>query len=189
MKTNIPEAALANPDIALANDGIRTCVHLHGICLSHCPTYQVRHDETDSPRGRIVLIREMYEQGGTPDAKTVEHLDRCLTCLACEAICPSGVQYSKLIGHGLEHVEATYRRPLLRRVIRRTLTVLIPSSRLFRLGTPSGETGPAVQMDVLGIASRHARHDTEKRLTPRESCGSPTGFPRTGDPPGAGQYS
>jgi len=105
MKTSIPEAALANPDIALANDIIRTCVHC-GICLSHCPTYQVRHDENDSPRGRIMLIRDMYEQGGTPDAKTVEHLDRCLECLACEAICPSGVQYSKLIGHGLEHVES-----------------------------------------------------------------------------------
>jgi glycolate oxidase iron-sulfur subunit len=140
MKTNIPEAALANPDIALSNDIIRTCVHC-GICLSHCPTYQVRHDENDSPRGRIMLMRNMYEQNGAPDAKTVEHLDRCLTCLACEAICPSGVEYSKLIAHGREHVEATYRRPLSQRVIRRALTVLIPKPRLFRLGLLAGKLG------------------------------------------------
>jgi glycolate oxidase iron-sulfur subunit len=140
VKTNISEAALANPDIALSNDIIRTCVHC-GICLSHCPTYQVRHDENDSPRGRILLMRNMYEQEGAPDEKTVEHLDRCLTCLACEAICPSGVQYSKLIAHGREHVEATYRRPLSQRVIRRALTVLVPSPGLFRLGLLAGKLG------------------------------------------------
>jgi glycolate oxidase iron-sulfur subunit len=140
MKTDIPTAALADPDIALSNDIIRTCVHC-GICLSHCPTYQVRHDENDSPRGRIILMRNMYEQKGAPDAKTVQHLDRCLTCLACEAICPSGVEYSKLIAHGREHVEATYRRPLSQRIIRRALTVLIPKPRLFRLGLLAGKLG------------------------------------------------
>jgi glycolate oxidase iron-sulfur subunit len=140
MKTNIAAAALADPDIALSNDIIRDCVHC-GICLSHCPTYQVRHDENDSPRGRIMLMRHMYEQGGAPDAKTVEHLDRCLTCLACEAICPSGVKYSQLIGHAREHIEQTYRRPILERLIRRTLTVLIPSPKLFRLGLVAGKLG------------------------------------------------
>jgi glycolate oxidase iron-sulfur subunit len=149
VKTNIPEAVLANPDIALSNDIIRTCVHC-GICLSHCPTYQVRHDENDSPRGRIVLMRNMYEQGGAPDAKTVEHLDRCLTCLACEAICPSGVQYSKLIAHGREHVEATYRRPVLQRVIRRALTLLIPNPRLFRLGLFAGKLAQPLKWMFVG---------------------------------------
>jgi glycolate oxidase iron-sulfur subunit len=138
VKTSIPEAALANPDVALSSDIIRACVHC-GICLSHCPTYQVRHDENDSPRGRIMLMRHMYEQGGSPDAKTVEHLDRCLTCLACEAICPSGVKYSKLIGYGRQHVEQTYRRPLLHRFMRRALTLLIPNPRLFRLGLFAGK--------------------------------------------------
>ena len=137
MKTSIPQAALADPTIALSNDIIRDCVHC-GICLSHCPTYQVRHDENDSPRGRIMLMRHMYEQGGCPDAKTVEHLDRCLTCLACEAICPSGVKYSKLIGHGRQHVEQNCRRPVLQRLIRRALTILIQNPRLFRLGLLAG---------------------------------------------------
>jgi glycolate oxidase iron-sulfur subunit len=133
MRTNIPEAALADPGTLLANDIIRTCVHC-GICLSHCPTYQIRHDENDSPRGRIILMRNMFEEDRAPDAKTVEHLDRCLTCLACEAICPSGVQYSKLIAHGRERIESTYRRPFVQRVIRRVLVVLIPNPRLFTIG-------------------------------------------------------
>jgi glycolate oxidase iron-sulfur subunit len=133
MRTNIPEAALADPGTLLANDIIRTCVHC-GICLSHCPTYQIRHDENDSPRGRIILMRNMFEENRAPDAKTVEHLDRCLTCLACEAICPSGVQYSKLIGHGREQLESTYRRPFVQKIIRRMLTVLIPNPRLFTIG-------------------------------------------------------
>jgi glycolate oxidase iron-sulfur subunit len=110
VRTDIPKAALAAPGIALANDVLRTCVHC-GICLSHCPTYQVRHDENDSPRGRIVLMRNMFEQGGVPDAKTVEHLDRCLGCLACEAICPSGVQYSKLVRQGNISNDTTRGRP------------------------------------------------------------------------------
>lgn len=149
MKTLISEAALADPDIALSNDIIRTCVHC-GICLSHCPTYQVRHDENDSPRGRIVLIRHMYEQGGAPDGKTVEHLDRCLTCLACEAICPSGVQYSKLIAHGREHIESSYRRPLSQRAIRRMLTLLIPHPRLFRFGLLAGNLARPVRRIFKG---------------------------------------
>ncbi|MGF6769984.1 glycolate oxidase iron-sulfur subunit [Paraburkholderia sp. GAS199] len=133
MRTNLSAEALADPAVALSNDIIRTCVHC-GICLSHCPTYQVRHDENDSPRGRIILIRNMLEENRAPDEKTVKHLDRCLTCLACEAICPSGVQYSKLIAHGREHIEQTYRRPLIQRVMRAMLTVLLPNPRLFRIG-------------------------------------------------------
>jgi len=140
MKTSIPSSALADPGIALSDAIIRNCVHC-GICLSHCPTYQVRHNENDSPRGRIMLMRHMYEQGVAPDAKTVEHLDRCLTCLACEAICPSDVKYSALIGQGREYIEKTYHRPIAQKLIRRMLTLLIPSPRLFRLGLAAGKLG------------------------------------------------
>jgi glycolate oxidase iron-sulfur subunit len=88
----------------------------------------------DIPRGRIILMRNMFEEDRAPDAKTVEPLDRCLTCLACEAICPSGVQYSKLIAHGRERIESTYRRPIMEKVVRHMLTVLIPNPRLFTIG-------------------------------------------------------
>jgi glycolate oxidase iron-sulfur subunit len=179
MKTNIPGAALANPDIALSNDIIRTCVHC-GICLSHCPTYQVRLDENDSPRGRITLMRNMYEQQGAPDARTVEHLDRCLTCLACEAICPSGVEYSKLIGHGREHIEATYRRPLLQRIIRRTLTVLIPNPRLFRLGLLAGTLGQPFKWMFSGPLRAMLDMTPKKRLPRTSPVDHPQVFPAQG---------
>lgn len=67
-----------------------------GICLPHCPTYNLTQDEGDSPRGRISLIQGIA--GGVLDSKRASrHLDRCLGCLACQAVCPSGVNYSQLI--------------------------------------------------------------------------------------------
>lgn len=149
MRTNISAQALTDPAVSLSNDIIRTCVHC-GICLSHCPTYQVRHDENDSPRGRIILVRNLLENDRAPDEKTVKHLDRCLTCLACEAICPSGVQYSKLIAHGREHVEKTYRRPLLQRAMRSMLTVLLPNPRLFKIGLLLGRLARPAQAFLKG---------------------------------------
>lgn len=149
LRTDLAAQALASPDIALSNDIIRTCVHC-GVCLSHCPTYQVRHDENDSPRGRIVLMRNMLEQGGTPDAKTVEHLDRCLSCLACEAICPSGVKYSKLIAQGREHVEAHYPRPVVQRAMRHLLAKLIPNPRLFRVALIAGRAARPMRRFFAG---------------------------------------
>ena len=178
MKTSIPEAALADPDIALSNDIIRDCVHC-GICLSHCPTYQVRHDENDSPRGRILLMRHMYEQGG-PDAKTVEHLDRCLTCLACEAICPSGVRYSKLVGHGRQYIEETYRRPLLQRAIRHALTILIQHPRLFRLGLSVGKLSQPFKRAFSGSLRAMLEMTPRAKLSRASDVDRPQVFPARG---------
>ncbi len=64
-----------------------------GLCLPHCPTYGVTADEGDSPRGRISLMRGMME--GTLDVspKLEDHLDGCLSCRACELVCPAEVPY------------------------------------------------------------------------------------------------
>jgi glycolate oxidase iron-sulfur subunit len=82
MQTSFSQEQLANPEIAEANSILETCVH-YGFCTNVCPTYVLTGDENDSPRGRIDLIRAMLEQGGAPPPKTVHHLDRCLSCLAC----------------------------------------------------------------------------------------------------------
>ena len=82
MQTNFTPEQLRDPALAEANGILRSCVHC-GFCTATCPTYQVLGDELDSPRGRIYLIKEMLETGRPADARTVKHIDRCLSCLAC----------------------------------------------------------------------------------------------------------
>ena len=80
MQTQFTPEQLADPATARANKVLRSCVHC-GLCTATCPTYQVFGDELDSPRGRIYLIKDMLEKGRPADAKTVRHIDRCLSCL------------------------------------------------------------------------------------------------------------
>ena len=132
MQTFFSDEQLAIPKLAEANKILRTCVHC-GFCTATCPTYQVLGDELDSPRGRIYLIKEMLETGRPADAKTVKHLDRCLSCLACVTTCPSGVDYMHLIDQARAYVEETYRRPLGDRLLRGLLARVIPHPTRFRL--------------------------------------------------------
>jgi len=74
---------------------VQSCVHC-GFCLPTCPTYRVLGQETDSPRGRILLMKEVLE-GKIAADDAQPHIDRCLGCLACETSCPSGVKYGELL--------------------------------------------------------------------------------------------
>jgi len=132
MQTNFLPHLLADPDTALAEKILRKCVHC-GFCTATCPTFLELGDELDSPRGRIWLIKEMLETGWPADAETVTHLDRCLSCLSCMTTCPSGVDYMHLVDHARAHVESTYRRPLIDRVMRRGLSIVLTRPTLFRL--------------------------------------------------------
>src|ERR1700754_3907133 len=132
MQTNFTLAQLADPDIAEANGILRACVHC-GFCTATCPTYVLLGDELDSPRGRIYLIKEMLERDAPATPEVVKHIDRCLSCLSCMTTCPSGVHYMHLVDHAREHVEATYRRPLLDRLMREFLANVMPYPRRLRL--------------------------------------------------------
>jgi len=140
MQTNFTEQHLKEPGIQRANEILRTCVHC-GFCTATCPTYQVLGDELDSPRGRIYLIKDMLENQRTPDDKTVKHIDRCLSCLACMTTCPSGVHYMHLIDHAREYVENTYKRPLSDRLLRWVLAQVIPYPTRFRLALLGAKIG------------------------------------------------
>ena len=140
MQTNFTPEQLADPAIARSNEILRSCVHC-GFCTATCPTYQVLGDELDSPRGRIYLIKDMLENDRPADARTVKHIDRCLSCLACMTTCPSGVHYMHLVDHAREHIEKTYRRPVADRALRWLLARILPYPGRFRLALLGAKIG------------------------------------------------
>lgn len=102
---------------------LRSCVHC-GFCNATCPTYQLLGDELDGPRGRIYQIKQVLE--GDPVTSSLRnHLDRCLTCRACETTCPSGVNYHQLLDIGREIVEEQLPRPRLLRLQRKLLIFVL----------------------------------------------------------------
>ena len=131
METRFTLAQLADPNLAVSEKILRSCVHC-GFCISHCPTYMLLGDELDSPRGRIYLIKDMLENDRPASPHVVKHLDRCLSCLACMSTCPSGVNYMHLVDHARLHVEKTYKRPVLDRLIRSFLVHILPKPKTFR---------------------------------------------------------
>ncbi|HBS98306.1 MAG TPA: glycolate oxidase iron-sulfur subunit [Citreicella sp.] len=140
MQTKFTEAQLADPGTARANQILRSCVHC-GFCTATCPTYQVLGDELDSPRGRIYLIKDMLENERVPDEKTVTHIDRCLSCLACMTTCPSGVHYMHLVDHARAYIEERYRRPWPDRALRWLLARILPHPMRFRLALAAAKLG------------------------------------------------
>jgi len=129
MQTSLLESFRSTPDGAEADAILRACVHC-GFCLATCPTYQLLGDELDSPRGRIYLMKQVFE-GATPTAKTQAHLDRCLTCRACETTCPSGVRYGRLVDIGRGVVESRVPRGAWARLQRWLLRHVMVEPRRF----------------------------------------------------------
>jgi glycolate oxidase iron-sulfur subunit len=125
MQTNFSLTALADAHVSESEKILRACVHC-GFCTATCPTYLLLGDEADSPRGRIYLIKDMLEAGRDADARTVKHVDRCLSCLSCMTTCPSGVNYMHLVDHARAHIEKTYTRPFLDRALRAVLAAILP---------------------------------------------------------------
>ena len=124
MQTHTSEHYLNTAQGQEAEGILRSCVHC-GFCLATCPTYQLLGDERDSPRGRIYLIKQILEDQPVT-SKTQTHLDRCLSCQACETTCPSGVKYGRLIDIGRELVDQQVVRSPINRLQRFILKKLLP---------------------------------------------------------------
>src|SRR5258705_1340229 len=136
MQTNLADWIKDTPQGKEADAILRMCVHC-GFCTATCPTYQLLGDELDGPRGRIYLIKQMLE-GNTVTSKTQLHLDRCLTCRACETICPSGVRYGRLVDIGRQLVDAQVPRSPNQRVRRWLLRKSLLSRPLVALAVAAG---------------------------------------------------
>ncbi len=136
MRTAFTDEQLKDSGTADAARAIRACVHC-GMCNATCPTYQITGDELDGPRGRIYLLKQALE-GQPVSAMTLKHLDRCLSCRACETTCPSGVQYHRLYDIGREAVVDQVGRPWTERLARAVIRDVTRSTALLRAALTIG---------------------------------------------------
>lgn len=146
------------------------CVHC-GLCLNHCPTYRLWHEEADSPRGRIRQM-QLVDDGRLELGEVfVTHIDRCLDCRACETACPSGVEYGKLVELARAQIAQNHRRPWLSRVVgdfvyRRLLPYprrIATAARLLRIYQRSGLAALARGTGILKLLGL----DDRERLLPK----------------------
>ncbi len=136
METQLSKKYKNTPRGIAADAILRSCVHC-GFCTATCPTFQLLGDELDGPRGRIYLIKQVLE-GHQPSGRTQLHLDRCLTCRACETTCPSGVRYAHLLDIGRFILKDEVPRSSYKRIERWLLRKILPYptrlSLLVRIG-------------------------------------------------------
>lgn len=129
MQTRLSKSFLQTAHGREADGILRSCVHC-GFCTATCPTYQLLGDELDGPRGRIYLMKQMFESQDV-SRKTQQHLDRCLSCRSCETTCPSGVRYGRLVDIGREYIEHRVTRDPLTRARRFLLRKIVPYPKRF----------------------------------------------------------
>jgi len=174
MQTNFTPAQLADSAMAVSEKILRTCVHC-GFCTATCPTYLTLGDELDSPRGRIYLIKDMFENGRPATQDVVQHIDRCLSCLSCMTTCPSGVHYMHLIDHARAHIENTYTRPWHDRLLRTVLARVLPYPKRFRLALFGAQLGKPFAGLLGGLPRVGAQLRAMLALAPSGALGRTAG--------------
>lgn len=127
---------------------VEACVHC-GFCLPTCPTYAVLGEEMDSPRGRIYLIRDLLEGKLEANGANV-YLDRCLGCLGCVTVCPSGVSFGELITPFRMKAEADRKRTISDRLLRQLVLRTVPHPGRFRAMAALGRLAKPLRRLVPG---------------------------------------
>ena len=106
---------------------LRICIHC-GLCLNECPTYRMTGDEAESPRGRLMILRQLIDAlPGAEWAPDRGPIDRCLGCRGCETVCPSGVPYGMILEEGRDRLPAPTGRHL--RLVRLFTRYVVPRRR------------------------------------------------------------
>jgi glycolate oxidase iron-sulfur subunit len=184
MQTNLAKRFQESKSADAIESILRSCVHC-GFCNATCPTYQLRGDELDGPRGRIYQMKQYFE-GAEANAEMQLHLDRCLTCRSCETTCPSGVNYSRLLEIGREAIEVDLPRSSWQRSKRWGITRFLNSGWLFKFSIavarksawllPKQIRGsvPAAKQKIAAITTQHTR-----RVLMLAGCVQPTLAPNT----------
>ena len=129
MRHDVDAESLGPPGEAMAQ-AVTACVHC-GFCLAACPTYRITGAEAHSPRGRIVLMKEVLE-GSLAAEEARPFVDACLGCQACEPACPSGVGYGALLHPYRDLTRAAGRGPF-ERLVRFLVHHTVPHPGRFRL--------------------------------------------------------
>jgi len=168
VRTELKPHQLDDPHIAAVERNLRACVHC-GICTATCPTYLLTGDERDGPRGRIVMIQRMLEQGGAPTTETVYHIDRCLSCLGCRTACPSSVDYARLVDQARAHIYETYRRPWRERALRAGIAFVMARPNLVKLGMRLARLSAPIATRLPGALGAMAK----KAVTPADDTALP----------------
>jgi glycolate oxidase iron-sulfur subunit len=176
MRTEFSPLQLQDPDTREVEKIFRSCVHC-GFCNATCPTYLLKGDELDGPRGRIYLLKDMLENESIPEKKVVKHIDRCLSCLSCMTTCPSGVNYMHLIDHGRAYIEKTYKRSIIEKIFRQLLAITLPQPSLFRplskigkLASPLGEILPVSIRAGLQLTRQSKSSAEDSKLKTNYLC-------------------
>jgi glycolate oxidase iron-sulfur subunit len=150
MQHKIPVRALGPLAEPMA-DAVESCVHC-GFCLPTCPTYVVLGEEMNSPRGRILLMKEVME-GELPLEAATPYLDPCLGCLACVTACPSGVEYGELITPFRMETEAKRERSAGDKALRRLIIETLPYPQRFRMAALAGQLAKPMRKFLPGRMS------------------------------------
>ena len=184
MQTNLDPRFQQTRDGAIVESILRKCVHC-GFCNATCPTYQLRGDELDGPRGRIYQMKQFFE-GVAPNVDMLQHLDRCLTCRSCETTCPSGVDYSQLLEIGRAAIEQelprSWRDKMVRKAIVRFINCVWLFSSCLRVAQAFSVLLPS-KMKQLIPARQHAvtrsNGSHQRKVLMLEGCVQPTLAPNT----------